>query len=330
MLVERNKDLDFVGGILICHMILGHICQWADMDYKGDCVLYFFMPWFFYKSGMFFKKNSDWREQLRKDAHHLLIPFLVFSAIGQIFLWINLFAKGDMNWLHYVSFPKWLLLNGSIPANSPLWFLLSLFIVKIIYNVVSNRISNIYIIVIALGVAFIDNYSGIYAPYYLANSALGLVFFILGSRMKILQYNKYVVLIAAFSYAISIVFPSSIGMLNNVLVKGHCYLLATVYALAGIIVINKVAQITPPRFYNTLTIRGLCNIGRNSMNYYIMHWIILMIVKTIVIDTLHLEGNSSIYFFSLLVACAVVLPILSHTLNKLNNTKFRILLGKKW
>ena len=71
MLVERNKDLDFVGGILICHMILGHICQWADMDYKGDCVLYFFMPWFFYKSGMFFKKNSDWREQLRKDAHHL-------------------------------------------------------------------------------------------------------------------------------------------------------------------------------------------------------------------------------------------------------------------
>ena len=153
-----------------------------------------------------------------------------------------------MNWLHYVSFPKWLLLNGSIPANSPLWFLLSLFIVKIIYNAVSNRISNIYIIVIALGVAFIDNYSGIDAPYYLANSALGLVFFILGSRMKILQYNKYVVLIAAFSYTISIVFPSSIGMLTNVLVRGHCYLLATVYALAGIIVINKVAQITPPGF----------------------------------------------------------------------------------
>jgi len=66
------------------------------------------------------------------------------------------------------------------------------------------------------------------------------------------------------------------------------------------------------------------------MNYYIIHWIILMIVKTIVIDTLHIEENSSIYFFALLVTCAVVLPTLSHTLNKLNNTKFRILLGKKW
>lgn len=226
-------------------MIVGHICQWADVEYHGSRLFYFFMPWFFYKSGMFFKKN-DTHVQLKKDARHLLIPFLSFSVVGQLFLWINLMVQGDTNWLHYISFPKWLILYGSIPANLLLWFLLSLFIVKTTYNAAIGRIPDIYLIIISLAVAFLHNHLGLDAPRYLANGALGLVFFILGFMMKSLQYkSKIIVGIAVAVYAVSIAWPANINMFGNTLLNGW-YLLAVVYTLAGIIVINKIAKITPP------------------------------------------------------------------------------------
>lgn len=156
-------------------------------------------------------------------------------------------VQGDTNWLHYISFTKWLILYGSIPANLPLWFLLSLFIVKTTYNAAIGRIPDIYLIIIALAVAFLHNHLGLDAPRYLANGALGLVFFILGFRMKSLQYkSKIIVGIAVAVYAVSIAWPANIDMFGNTLLNGW-YLLAVVYTLAGIIVINKIAKITPPK-----------------------------------------------------------------------------------
>ena len=38
--------------------------------------LHFFMPWFFYKSGQFFKKR-DAKELIEKDTRKLLYPFII-------------------------------------------------------------------------------------------------------------------------------------------------------------------------------------------------------------------------------------------------------------
>lgn len=259
---RRRVDLDLACGILIIHMILGHIAQWTGVDYRGDCMLFFFMPWFFYKSGMFFKKNNDWRAQLKKDARHLLIPLVSFSIIGQLFLWVDLVASGDMNWLHYVSFPKWLLLCGSIPANLPLWFLSSLFLVKTVYNVIAGRINDYILVAVAVGAAFVSYLFGIDSPRYLANCPLGLAFYVLGSKLRELQYGKYVIALAIVIYAISVVFPSSIGMFQNSLLNGY-YLAAVVASLAGIVVINFATRMACRNvlFCNSLIIRCVIRIG---------------------------------------------------------------------
>ncbi len=259
---KRRSDLDLACGILIIHMIVGHIAQWADVDYRGDCLLFFFMPWFFYKSGMFFKKNNDWRVQFKKDVRHLLIPFVSFSIIGQLFLWVDLAVSGDMNWLHYVSFPKWLVLCGSIPANLPLWFLSSLFLVKTVYNAIAGRVNDYILVAIAVGVAFMCYMLGIDTPRYLANCSLGLAFYVLGSKLKDLQNGKYAIAFSVVVYLISILLPSNIGMFDNSLLNGY-YLAAVVVSLAGIIVINFAARMVYNNdcIYNSLIIRFITKMG---------------------------------------------------------------------
>ena len=259
---KRRTDLDLVCGIMIIHMIVGHIAQWAHVNYDGNILLFFFMPWFFYKSGMFFKKNENWRVQLKKDARHLLIPLLSFSIIGQLLLWIDLVASGDMNWLHYVSFPKWLVMYGSIPANLPLWFLSSLFVVKTAYNAIAGHVNDYFIVAIAVGVAFVCHFCDIDYPCYLANSLLGLAFFILGSKLRRLQYGKYVIAAAAVVYAISIVYPSCIDMFRNLLMTGY-YCAAVIASLAGILVINYIAKsiCSSNLLFNNLIVRCLSRMG---------------------------------------------------------------------
>ena len=113
----RLPWLDFASGIMILWMIVYHALQasWgyevrdlcditdasllhegvhAFINSKGElevlnpCVvfpwLHFFMPWFFYKSGQFFKKRST-KDLWKKDSQKLLKTFVIWSAIGYLF-----------------------------------------------------------------------------------------------------------------------------------------------------------------------------------------------------------------------------------------------------
>ena len=55
----RQIHLDTIGGILICYMMLVHILLWRLIPLTNDSIwlepLKFFMFWFFFKSGEFFR-----------------------------------------------------------------------------------------------------------------------------------------------------------------------------------------------------------------------------------------------------------------------------------
>lgn len=59
---KRDSSLDCVAGILIIYMVLVHIFQWSRMNNILSSYwmqpLSFFMFWFFYKSGMFYKERK--------------------------------------------------------------------------------------------------------------------------------------------------------------------------------------------------------------------------------------------------------------------------------
>lgn len=75
----RDNAIDISKGIAILLMILAHtgfILPWDSMGSK--LIFAFHMPLFFFFSGYFIK---DQRFDYKKEARHLLIPYIVFSLI---------------------------------------------------------------------------------------------------------------------------------------------------------------------------------------------------------------------------------------------------------
>lgn len=154
--MERDESLDSLQGLLIVYMIMVHSFQWANI--KGDSfnevasyVMFFFMPWFFYKSGMFHKEMRN-IDLLKKLTKKLLIPYIIFSFAGEIIHWLILYEKGVLSVEQVIIQPlKEILLWGSVSGNMPLWFLLSFFAVKIIISLADQMgIKKLYVFLIAV------------------------------------------------------------------------------------------------------------------------------------------------------------------------------------
>ena len=97
----RRKDIDGISGLMIVYMIFVHI---VNFTHTGNFFLvlmrplFFFMPWFFFKSGMFFFHKSN--NQMFLEGKKLLYPYVKYSLYGIIvwsvilfFLWRNFLGK---------------------------------------------------------------------------------------------------------------------------------------------------------------------------------------------------------------------------------------------
>lgn len=87
---QRIEWIDLSKGIAILFLIPTHALwgvghnvfpSWEWFD-KTICT--FTLPFFFFLSGFFFKKDSGWFAFSRRKAHNLLIPFVVFLIIALI------------------------------------------------------------------------------------------------------------------------------------------------------------------------------------------------------------------------------------------------------
>lgn len=316
---DRDNSIDIVAGLLIIHVILGHIFQWAHMNSfyaPVNRVLVFFMPWFFFKSGMFFKEKPY--NQVLLNTKRLLLPFAVFSLIGQFFWSIMMFVDGDRVISHYLLSPfKTLLAEGAINGNLPLWFLLTLCVVQCVYSLAQSKRG--LVLVASLLAAYLLNEIGYSKPYLLANCCSGLFFYSAGHILKEYQYKTSIALLSmVIGITILFMFPSIVDMRSNHLFSGN-YFIWCLYCIAAIITFNnlsrflKIGLITTPMSF----------IGRNSMIFYVLHWIIMTVVLTICI----IAGNSNIFVWLAIAANAVLLPIISIVVNKANNKYFRMSFG---
>lgn len=137
---SREKYIDVVAGIMIAWMILGHCKYFSHIDLSFHKYLGFYMPWFFYKSGMFFTPKQ-WNALMKKDAQKLLHSFVVYSLIGWV-VWCTCgLIDGSLVFKECINNPvRQFLHQGSIQANGALWFLLSLYIIRQIANFILAKL----------------------------------------------------------------------------------------------------------------------------------------------------------------------------------------------
>lgn len=134
MNTSRNKDLDFICGLLIIHMCLSHIALLTNTTYPLEKLFFFFMPWFYFKAGMYHKEEKE-HVIVSKAFKRLMIPFFVFTLIGQLISFVTKHNDNVSNILILLkSTCRQLFWDGAAYGDAPLWFLLSLFLVKILFN----------------------------------------------------------------------------------------------------------------------------------------------------------------------------------------------------
>lgn len=251
---------------------------------------YYFMPWFFYKSGMLFRPLPP-KELLTKDYSKLIRTFIIWSLIGYVayLLW-HIFGAHDLSWRLALYRPvRSLILAGSIPLNSALWFLLVLFIVRQIANYGIQKMNPIWIALFALlFTAITQTIHSRFLPFWLSSTGWGLFFFCCGYYFKDKEEKWWIMLIAAFVFAGSF-FTAIPSVYSDNSPLWHNFMLWLPICVCACITFNNICRWLE-RGINSVCqgkwfFPALSYVGKNSMIYYVGHYIIFKIGFDIIAKT---------------------------------------------
>ena len=291
----RVRYIDNCSGLLIIYMIFTHIIQFSGLEndeiYQYSFrVFYFFMPWFFFKSGQFLKVNYN-SVNVVKLTKKLLYPLLFYTIIGcLLFIPFGIKEEGSVG-LYLLRVIKDFVYKGSTYANLPLWFLTSLFIAKVVLSKILSININVFIILlITLLFFFLIVYYDVCYPL-LGSSFLGFLWIIFGyiyNKIEKYIHCKLIGFMAALYLFNSLFNFSLVDVRTCSLVSGN-WVQWFLSVFSGIVIFNKIIALASKR---NVTI--LYKIGSSSMFYYCSHWLILLVLKYYIIPQ-NINGN--IVFF---------------------------------
>ena len=321
--MKRVEWIDCAAGLMIAVVILNHCMALAGASWIWVCLLGFRMPWFFYKAGMFYKP-SDFKAQIIKDIKKLVVPFPIYSVIGfAVWATTRIIEYDDNLPGLIVAAYRTFLRAGCILGNDPLWFLITMFLIRQIVNVLFNK--NIHPLIVGFG-AYLIGYGLSMAgwqnlSWWFGNMFTGLSFFAFGKWLKDKQANGQVVVCSTALYAIFIIlwligtceFPY-LYTHANVMQTGN-YLLYLPVALAGIIITNTFFERLQPH----LKFRVLTYIGRNAMDFFVIHWILLTLVQFIARYCFGCTDSNHMLVI-MIASCVVLLPIIVWLKNKIEKS----------
>lgn len=290
---QRLYYLDNVCGIMIFQVILGHqvgMCGYhnAACDYISK-ILSFFMFWFFFKGGMMFR-DKNVMDTIKSSAKRLLVPYLFFNFLGLLCeAYFKILLDGPSVFLKNRLLE--IVNESTLFAVGPCWFLISLFVVRVVFHIcIKYRIVPGIIIVVSFIIAYLvyicsykpgfsdllqfgNGHSlNLQVPFYLGNMSLGLMCYSLGYVLRDKQYSKWIFLSATLLFILKFfVWAEFDFRLDNTLNTN--YFLAVVYGISGCIFFNNLF-----RRIADVKIPVLTNVGENSIIYYLVHWPVMYFI----------------------------------------------------
>lgn len=318
---ERKQYIDMGAGIMVLWIIFGHansVVYFTAPDYQVNypSFLFFAMFWFFYKSGQFFAKRTM-AEEWVKDSRKLIYEFAFWSAVGYaLHLFFHRLAH-NLVWRDatYGIFKEFLM-EGHIQLNMPLWFLLTLFLVRQVANCIlpdkEDKDSWLKCVVIALigyGIAFACYHFNLRAqslPLYMANSASGLACFALGYGLSKYETKWWMIAPCALGYLACCIwgFPG-VGMRENVCASSLVYLITLPASLCGIVTFNGLCRLCS-RYLSFVTAPfEFC--GKYAMIIYVSHGLVYAAVL-LLFDIYGLPSLRPYTLWLILGAYALTIP----------------------
>lgn len=277
MVKNRVGFIDIAKGIGIILVVVLH-CGYKLPQVgilNAPCI----MPLFFILSGYFFRSHGNFKIYLKKKLNGLLFPFLFFGAIG-VFIDIGAHIVFRTEVYTFEDF-----IVHRMMFNLPIWFLLALFWISIIYYFIDYYIKNSYIkfiTVILLGVIgyLTQVVSFISFPFFLDSALVALPLYYLG-----IVFNKIEI-----KYKINSFSVRQSAYYNTILLFILCLIYTSILILNKNILFNIGMNTFNPTSYGMYIIlsfiiiylckiidkaKTLMYIGKNTISILCLHWIIM-------------------------------------------------------
>ena len=206
---NRIEYIDLAKGMCILLVVVFHIFVYYHISMPAG---YFFrafrMPLYFFLSGVFFKTYGGFGNFLKKKTNKLLIPFIFFYLTLSVFISIFLYSVFGIVIEKAVNFDILPALTEFITRenfpNSPIWFLLSLFEVNLLFyfcNFIAGKFGK-WSLWVLIALTLIIGLSGLLLsvlkvnlPMFIDSSMTALPFFMMGyvvnRHTAILKPNKW-------------------------------------------------------------------------------------------------------------------------------------------
>ncbi len=265
---ERDLSLDAIAGLFIILMIFQHFNINTRAPFTIGHIFMFNTSWFFFKSGMFHRPERIDKSTIVKWSRRLMVPFVTCSLFGGIMaLMCERIETGHFNLSILPGLVGQICMFGAPWWNIPVWFLLTLFVVKVVTARYHGRNTWIYVLVslvICLGHHYMVN-TGRFN--YIGNMALATLFYVLGYKTKDMDFSSHKSLytLAAVFVIIFFIYPSALDIWSNKALYGN-YLLSILSAVVGIMLVNRIFKVC-----KFLQIKPLLFMGQNAMLFLVLH-----------------------------------------------------------
>ncbi|MDP4204485.1 MAG: acyltransferase family protein [Bacteroidota bacterium] len=177
---ERVTYIDLIKGVGIILVVIGHLPINTELR---RIIFSFHMPLFFFVSGLFHKQNNP-KDFILNKAKRLLIPYVFFFFLAEFFT----LAFDYPRHIGFQTQSFFDILNGQeyFTYNVPLWFLLCLFEVSILYffirkYFVENKTLQTIVVLLFSILGYGINKMSLNIPYFLDSAFSSLIFYHAGS-----------------------------------------------------------------------------------------------------------------------------------------------------
>jgi len=282
MASERNHTLDIISGVMILWVIVFHSFQWGNVT---DSIvfkvlirfLYFVMPWFYFKSGYVYNTKQSLKVEIIKGVNQLLMPMFKWAIIGYIIRIPEYLVKGETIDVILLKPVLSLVQSGDLYGNIPLWFILSLFMVRITIKFMVN-LSLIFQITFSVVFAVIGwNFQRLNLtslPLGFISFPIGMFFTLSGficNQLKLKRVrNKFSLPLLILTLLMSLSYSSYIDVHMNKLWYGNYW----TFIINSFLAINLSLML----FANVRS-KLLEWFGRKSIIYLVAHWPVFYIVN---------------------------------------------------
>lgn len=155
----RPNTLDWAKFIAMYCVILGHYVYYYNIPFSVNSfdwkiayfVTLFHMPFFFIISGLLFKPQEDFKLGIKKNIKTLLLPYLLISVIVGLYYYLVVLDFDELNIKDLAKYVLGIICGGDLYGKAhlfpvgPIWFIYSLFLVKIAVLLLHRKYIYIYI-----------------------------------------------------------------------------------------------------------------------------------------------------------------------------------------